>query len=191
MSDATPQRRLLLYALPVALLLSAALVAAFVALRQLPDAPTSTSTPLPTHTPASAVPADLLQITLVPYETERFRSVHPQGWRAADGGAYAYADTDIGVVQRHIPAPGIGFVEPGIEEDMPFVQHAGQVDERTFNGLTWRIYRGDTDEFRVDYALADGGVLSVYMVLMQVPPDAYNVLHERLFLATLEQFTPR
>jgi hypothetical protein len=177
---------MLLYLVPAALLLIAGLVAAFVLLRDSALAPRSRSTP-----GTAPVPGDMLDISMVPYETAHFTSVRPAGWRDAGGGAYAYLQTDYGLVQRHIAAPGIDFVQPGVVSDMDFTQHAGQVDERQINGLTWRIYRGETDRFQVDYALADGGSLSVYMVLMQVPPAAYDVLHERLFLEALENFQPK
>jgi hypothetical protein len=183
MSDSNRVRDFALYIVPVAVLLLIGLGAAFVMLRDTSSAQNTTATPY--------VPGDMLDITMVPYETNNFTSVRPAGWRDAGGGAYAYLETDYGLVQRHIPAPGISFVQPGVEEDMNFTQHEGQVDEREVNGLRWRIYRGQTDRFEVDYALADGGALSVYMILMQVPPSAYDTLHERLFLEALENFQPK
>lgn len=185
MPDSTRVREMLLYLVPAALLLIAGLVAAFMLLRDSALAPRNR------NTITSPVPGDILDISMVPYETAQFTSVRPAGWRDAGGGAYAYLQTDYGLIQRHIPAPGISFVQPGIVTDMAFTRHAGQVNERQANGLTWRIYRGETERFQVDYALADGGSLSVYMILMQVPPAAYDVLHERLFLEVLENFQPK
>lgn len=134
----------------------------------------------------------LTDLDLIAQRFDNFTSVVPAGWRDAGEGAFAYADTDIAIVQRHIPAPAIRFVQPGIVNDLN-LRNAQTLDmEHEANGLRWQLYSGETDQFRVAYALAKGrGFLSVYMVLMQVPPADYDHLFQTLFLPTLDALQPR
>ncbi len=131
------------------------------------------------------------EIELTPQRFGNFRSVVPQGWRDAGEGAYAYAQTDIAIVQRHIAAPAISFVQPGIVDDLNLQNAPPDYTIRRSNSLQWRIYAGDTERFRVHYALAKGrGFLSVYMVLMQTLPQDHDTLYETLFLPTLDALQP-
>lgn len=146
-----------------------------------------------TPTPVPDVDFDQnLTLTPIPGQDERgFRALVPQGWRDLGEGIFAAADQQTALVQRHIAAPGLRWVLPQLLDDMNLPGDTSPQRRVTRNELEWRIYRGQNENYTLDFALADGaGFLSVYMILLQAHPQDRDVLREAVFLPALDAFQP-
>jgi len=169
--------------LPLLLLLIVPFIIAAVLLLLQPTLEPAQPTPETTAAPITS--GDLI---LQPYSGDGFRSLIPQGW--LDYGEDAFGlENGTTLVQRKIPAPAIRFVEPRVAEIMLLTETPEAYETRQFNGLDWQLYRGETDEHAVDYALTQAN-LSVYMVLMQTQFAMREQRLDELFYPVLEAFSP-
>lgn len=147
-----------------------------------------TPDPTPPSVETTAAPITSGDLILQPYSGDGFRSLIPQGW--LDYGEDAFGlENGTTLVQRKIPAPAIRFVEPRVAEIMLLAETPEAYETRQINGLDWRLYRGETEEHAIDYALTQAN-LSVYMVLMQTQFAMREQRLDELFYPVLDAFTP-
>jgi hypothetical protein len=134
---------------------------------------------------------------LLPHTSEGYGyiSVVAEGWTDLGLGIFARqseaADPTL-VAQQSAPLPAEN-VLASLLPQLSLTEMPESVGTHQGEGLEWTLYQADVAaggvEVAVDLALSEMGG-TTYIVLLQSSPDEYASLHERVFLPTLNAFTP-
>lgn len=138
-------------------------------------------------------------VTFVPYTSELFgiETVVPEGWTDIGRGIFA-RDTDQTagdptlIAQQAAPLAADALLN-AILPQLALTEAPESVGTHQGNALEWTLYYVDvaapTGDIAVDLALAhESG--TTYLVLLQTTPEEYEVLHQTVFLPTLDAYAP-
>ena len=132
-------------------------------------------------------------ITLVPYTDDAYgiQSVVPEGWTNMGNGIIQSPEKDnILIAQQAAPLAPDALLN-AILPQLGLSEAPESVGTQQGATLEWTLYQVDVEtvNLRVDVGLAESEG-TTYIVLLQAPPDAYDMLHTAVFLPTLDTFAP-
>jgi pimeloyl-ACP methyl ester carboxylesterase len=135
-------------------------------------------------------------ITLVPHTDEAFgiEAVVPDGWTALGNGLFGRQTVPTDPVLVALQAAPLN-AESLLNALLPQLALTEAPESvGIYDGLLpWTLYQVDVEAggttIRVDLALAESGG-KTYLMLLQAPPEDYDVLHTSVFMATLDNYAP-
>lgn len=136
-------------------------------------------------------------IPLVPYEDPNFGvvTVVPEGWAHLGQGIHARrpnASDRVLIAIQSAPVP-MDALWTSLLPQLALTEAPQPIGARDTDALSWTLYQVDADAsggtLRVDLAISakDG---TTYLVLFQSPPDAYDALHDAVFLPAVDALQP-
>lgn len=144
--------------------------------------------------PGMAQEAD---IPLTAFEDNTFgiRGVVPDGWANIAPGLYRRGGDALDytlIAQQSAPISADALITSLLPQ-LNLTEAPEPVDTLTTDALEWSLYRMDVEaqglNIVVDMAIAEADGTS-YVILLQTAPDAYDMLHEQVFLPVVNALAP-